>query len=96
LVPVLLGKNMRVALSNTPGERRWHVSEQTQRRLLSGLAIGLSLVLTRPINRFIDEQIPDRRGIGDDLTEAALKGLVRAVSIFAASVVVRQLAGSRR
>ncbi|CAA9456432.1 MAG: hypothetical protein AVDCRST_MAG14-1679 [uncultured Rubrobacteraceae bacterium] len=71
------------------------MSEQTQRRLLSGLAIALSLVLTRPINRFI-EQIPDRRGIGDDLTEAALKGLVRAVSIFAASAIVRQLAGSRR
>ncbi len=72
------------------------MSEQTQRRLLSGLAIVLSLVLTRPINRFIDEMIPERRGIGDDLTEAALQGLVRAVSIFAASVIVRQLAGSRR
>jgi hypothetical protein len=72
------------------------MNEQTQRRLLSVLAIGLSLVLTRPINRFIEEQIPDRRGIGDDLTEAALQGLVRAVAIFTASAIVRQLAGSRR
>ncbi len=72
------------------------MSEQMQRRLLSVLAIALSLVLTRPINRFIAEMIPDRRGIGDDLTEAALQGLVRTVAIFAASVVVRQLAGSRR
>ncbi len=72
------------------------MSEQTQRRLLSVLAIGLSLVLTRPINRFIDDMIPERRGIGDDLTEAALQGLVRAAAIFAASVIVRQLAGSRR
>ncbi len=72
------------------------MNEQTQRRLLSVLAIGLSLALTRPINRFIDEMIPERRGIGDDITEAALQGLVRAASIFAASVVVRQLAGGRR
>ena len=72
------------------------MNEQTQRRLLSVLAIGLSLVLTRPINRFIGEMIPERRSIGDDLTEAALQGLVRAASIFAASVVVPQLAGSRR
>ncbi len=72
------------------------MSEQTQRRLLSVLAIGLSLVLTRPVNRFIDDMIPERRGIGDDITEAALQGLVRAASVFAASVVVRQLAGSRR
>ncbi len=72
------------------------MNEQTQRRLLSALAIGLSLVLTRPVNRFIDEMIPERRGMGDDLTEAALQGLVRAASIFAASVVVRQLAGSRQ
>lgn len=50
------------------------MNNQTQRRLLSVLAIGLSLVLTRPINRFIEEQIPNRRGIGDDLTEAALQG----------------------
>jgi hypothetical protein len=60
------------------------------------LAIVVSLVLTRPINRFIDEMIPERRGIGDDLTEAALQGLVRAASIFAASAIVRQLAGGRR
>ena len=72
------------------------MSEQMQRRLLSGVAIVLSLVLTRPINRFIAEMIPDRRGIGDDLTEAALQGLVRTASIFAASAIVRQLAGSRR
>ncbi len=72
------------------------MSEQTQRRLLSGLAIVLSLVLTRPINNYIAEMIPERRGIRDDITEAALKGLVRAASIFAASVIVRKLAGSRR
>ncbi len=92
----MLRKSSRAARSTAPEERSWHVSEQTQRRLLSVLAIGLSLVLARPINRFIDDMIPERRGIGDDLTEAALQGLVRAASILAASVIVRQLAARRR
>ena len=52
------------------------MNEESQRRLLSGLAIALSLVLTRPIIRFIDDMIPERRGIREDLTEAALQGLV--------------------
>ncbi len=72
------------------------MSEQMQRRLLTVLAIGLSLVLIRPLNKFIEDMVPERRGIGDDLTEAALQGLVRTTSIFAASVLVRQLAGGRR
>jgi hypothetical protein len=53
------------------------------------------MVLTRPVNRYIAEQIPERRGIRDDLTEAALQGLVRAAAFFVASLVVRQVAGSR-
>jgi hypothetical protein len=71
------------------------MSDQTQRRLLTGLAIGIAMVLTRPVNRYIAEQIPERRGIRDDLTEAALQGLVRAAAFFVASLVVRQIAGSR-
>jgi hypothetical protein len=65
------------------------MSEETQRRLLT------VLVLTRPVNRYIAEQIPERRGIRDDLAEAALQGLVRAAAFFVASLVVRQIAGSR-
>jgi hypothetical protein len=71
------------------------MSDQTQRRLLTGLSIGIAMVLTRPVNRYIAEQIPERRGIMDDLTEAALQGLVRAAAFFVASLVVRQIAGSR-
>ena len=71
------------------------MSEQTQRRLLTVLAIGIAMVLTRPVNRYIDEAIPERRGIKDDLTEAALQGLVRAAAFFVASLVVRQIAGPR-
>ena len=71
------------------------MSDQTQRRLLTVLAITIAMVLTRPVSRFIEEQIPERRGVGDDLKEAALQGLVRAAAFFAASLFVRQLAGRR-
>ena len=71
------------------------MSDQTQRRLLTVLAIAIAMVLARPVSRYIDEQIPERRGLRDDLTEAALQGLVRAAAFFAASLLVRRLAGSR-
>ncbi len=72
------------------------MSEQAQRRLLSALAIAIAMGLSRPLSNFIDEQIPERRGIGDDVAEAILEGLARATAIFAASVVVRQLAKTRQ
>jgi hypothetical protein len=71
------------------------LDDQTQRRLLSVLAIAIAMGLTRPLSNFIEEQIPERRGIGDDVAEAILQGLVRAVAVLLASVVVRQIARSR-
>ncbi len=68
------------------------MSEQAQRRLLTILAIAIAMGLTRPLNNFIEEQIPERRGIGDDVAEAILQGLARASAIFLASVIVRQIA----
>lgn len=72
------------------------MSEQAQRRLLTILAIAIAMGLTRPLNNFIEEQIPERRGIGDDAAEAILQGLARATAIFLASVVVRQIARARQ
>lgn len=72
------------------------MSDQTQKRLMTVLSIGISLVLSQPLTRFIGEQIPERRGIRDDVTEAVLKGLARTVALVVASVVVRQLAARRR
>jgi hypothetical protein len=72
------------------------LSEQAQRRLLTILAIVIAMGLTRPLNNFIEEQIPERRGIGDDAAEAILQGLARATAIFLASVVVRQIARARQ
>src|SRR3712207_4701829 len=71
------------------------MSDQMQRRLLTVLVIVLTSVLTRPVKRYISEQIPERRGARDDLTEAVLQGLVRMAAVFAASILVRRLAGSR-
>jgi hypothetical protein len=71
------------------------MSDQTQRRLLTVLVIVLTSVLTRPVKRYISEQIPERRGARDDLTEAVLQGLVRTAAVFAASILVRRLAGLR-
>jgi hypothetical protein len=68
------------------------MSDQTQKRLVTLLAIILAMGLARPVDRFIDEQIPERRGVKDDLTEAALQGLVRMAAFFAASLLVRKLA----
>jgi hypothetical protein len=72
------------------------MDDQAQKRLMTVLSIVIGMILARPINNFIDEQIPERRGIGDDIKEAALQGLVRMAAIFVASVIVRRIASSRR
>jgi len=72
------------------------MSDKTQQRLLTLLSIAISIGLSQPLARFIGEKIPERRGIRDDVTEALLQGLVRAVAFVLASVIVRALAASRR
>ena len=86
-------REMRGLAEPSKGGNR--MSEETQRRLLTVLAIGIAMVVSRPVNRYIDEQIPERRGIKDDLAEAALQGLVRAAAFFVASLIVRQIARAR-
>ena len=75
---------------------RNRMSDETQKRLMTLLSIGISIGLSQPLARFIEKEIPERRGIKDDLTEAVLQGLVRAVALVVASVIVRKLASSRR
>ncbi len=91
----------RVREMRRPGDpaaqgERSGMSDKTQKRLLTLLSIGISVGLSQPLTRFIGEQIPERRGIRDDLTEAILKGLTRTVALVVASIIVRQLAASRR
>ena len=75
---------------------RNRMSDKTQKQLVTLLSIGISIGLSQPLARFIEKEIPERRGIKDDLTEAVLQGLVRAAALVAASVIVRRLAASRR
>ncbi len=89
-------REMRGMGGPTPPAGRNRLSDKTQKRLLTLLSIGISVGLSQPLTRFIGEQIPERRGIKDDVTEAVLKGLVRVVALVAASVIVRQIAASRR
>ena len=72
------------------------MDDKTQKRVQTILSIVIAMGLSRPVNRFIDEQIPERRGAKDDLLEAILQGVVRMTAFFAASVLVRKLVEMRR
>lgn len=87
---------VREELRPTPAanERRG-MDDQTQRRLLTLGATIVALAISQPITNYVAEQIPERRGIKDDLLEAFLQGVVRAISIFLASLAVRQIAVRR-
>lgn len=86
----------REHLGFTGNEERGGMSDKRQRQLMTLISLILATVISQPITNYIAEQIPERRGIKDDLLEAALQGLVRAIAIFGASLAVRQIAGRRR
>ena len=75
---------------------RGGMSDGTQKLLVTVVGIVLSQILARPLTRFIGEQVPERRGVKDDVTEAALKGVTRIVALTIASILVRQIATRRR
>jgi hypothetical protein len=89
-------REMRGMGSPAPPAGRNRMSDKAQQRLVTILSIGISMALSQPLVRFIGEKIPERRGIRDDVTEAVLQGIVRAVALTLASVIVRKLAESRR
>ncbi len=71
------------------------MSDKAQRRLLSLLVIAIFLALDSPLKKLLAEQVPERRGPRDDVTEAVLQGLARMVAVILASAFVRQLAKRR-
>jgi hypothetical protein len=93
-----VGRMRGLIVGPSPKEEggRSGMSEKTQTRLLSLLTVAIFLGLNRQAKKFIDKQIPERRGVEDDLLEATLQGAARLAAVVAASVVVRRLAGSRR
>lgn len=82
-------------LENPGTYERSGMSDRTQRLLLTGLTVAITAVVSKPVANFFANMVPERRGISDDLKEAAIQGIVRLVAVFVASVVVRKLAGGR-
>jgi hypothetical protein len=72
------------------------MSDQTQKMLLTGLTVLVSVALNRPLKNMISEAVPERRGVRDDVTEAVLQGVARMAAVVAASVLVRWLASRTR
>jgi len=66
------------------------MNDATRQRIITLLAAGIAYVISQQVtNRFID--IPEQRGIKDDILEAVLKGATTATSTVLASLLVRRL-----
>jgi hypothetical protein len=66
------------------------MDDATRQRMITFLAAGIAYVISQQVtNRFID--IPEQRGIKDDVLEAVLKGATTATSTILASILVRRL-----
>jgi hypothetical protein len=66
------------------------MDDATRQRMITFLAAGIAYVISQQVtNRFID--IPEQRGIKDDVLEAVLKGATTATSTVVASILVRRL-----
>ncbi len=72
------------------------MSDQTQKMLLTGLTVLVSVALSRPLKNMISEAIPERRGVRDDVVEAVLQGVARMAAVVVASALVRWLASRMR
>ena len=66
------------------------MDDATRQRMITLLAAGIAYVISQQVtNRLID--IPEQRGIKDDILEAVLKGATTATSTVLASILVRRL-----
>jgi hypothetical protein len=66
------------------------MEDATQQRVITLVAAGIAYLISHQLTeRFID--IPDQRGIKDDILEAVLKGATTATSTILASVIVRRI-----
>jgi alcohol dehydrogenase YqhD (iron-dependent ADH family) len=70
------------------------MDDATQQRMINLVAAGLAYLISHQVTeRFID--IPEQRGIKDDVLEAVLKGATTATSTILASILVRRLLSGR-
>ena len=69
------------------------MEEQTQQRLETLLAAGIGVGLSRLVaERFIEDLVPEQRGIKDDVLRALLRAGTTAASTIVAAVIVRRVA----
>ena len=65
----------------------------TRQRVITLVAAGIAYLISHQLTeRFID--IPEERGIKDDVLEAVLKGATTATSTILASIIVRRMFSS--
>ncbi len=70
------------------------MKEETQKRAVTILATGIAAFLSSRLSeRFLD--VPEERGIQDDVKEALLKAGFTVVSTIIASVIIRRVVSSR-
>jgi hypothetical protein len=66
------------------------MNDATQQRVITLVAAGIAYLISHQLTeRFID--IPEERGITDDVLEAVLKGATTATSTILASLIVRRV-----
>lgn len=89
---------MRLDVGNPRKDEEHLVSNREQRRLLAFMTLGLTGAIAVGFRHQLKTlpRIPEQRGVKGDLKEAILQGSVRMGTLFVASVLVRQLAKSRR
>ena len=69
------------------------MDEQTQQRLETLFAAAIGFGLSRLVaERFIEDLVPEQRGIKDDILRATLRAGTTAASAVLASVIVRRVA----
>ncbi len=72
------------------------MEEQTQQRLETIVSAGIGFALTRLVaERFIEDLVPEQRGIKDDVLRALLRAGTTAASTVLAAVIVRRVARGR-
>ncbi len=73
------------------------MSDKTQTRLLTVLAIVVFEILKAPLsNLLLAEKVPGNRGPDEDVTDAAVQAGARMVAVIIASALVRQLVKQQR